>query len=273
MALSQSYPTLLFLFPANYVSPTATGNIACSCRYIIQDSYATGISVDLVRGADRSLVANIGAAEHFTVQDFVRDNKYLQSLNKTDYVYVEGFFLTHRVDIAKYILNYCTENQKPFVFNISGVYMCDRQPADMAFFGENCDIMFGNRREYTALSKVMNHEGDVESFAINLTKRHPKKTYLPFGKIAVITDGSRSVVCAYDNGNLKKIIVPKIEKEQIRDTTGAGDSFVSGFLAGLFNDHNPDVCLAWGCWVSQKIIQEYGCTVPKYSPNEIRSIS
>lgn len=233
---------------------------------------ATGISVDLVRGADRSLVANIGAAECFTVQDFLSDKTYMQSLDKADYVYVEGFFLTHRTELAKYILNYCNENKKPFVFNISGVYMCDLQPEDMRYFGEKCDILFGNKREYTALSKIMKHKGDVENFAIALTKKHPKKTYLPFGKIAVVTNGSKSVICSYGDGNFKEISVEKIDIKQIKDTTGAGDSFVSGFLAALLHNQKPEVCLNWGCWVSQKIIQECGCSVPAYSPDEIKSI-
>lgn len=228
--------------------------------------------MDLVKGADRSLVANIGAAEQFTVQDFLSDTTYAQSLNKADYVYMEGFFLTQRTELAKYVLNYCKENQKPFVFNISGVYMCDLQPDDMKFFGENCDILFGNKREFTALSRIMKHEGDVDDFSITLTKRHPKKDYLPYGKIAVVTDGSKSVICCYGDGKYVKKNVTKIDKSQIKDTTGAGDSFVSGFLAGLFNNQAPEVCLAWGCWVSQKIIQEYGCTVPNYPPDEIKSI-
>lgn len=228
--------------------------------------------MDLVKGADRSLVANIGAAEHFTVQDFLSDSTYVQSLNKADYVYMEGFFLTQRTELAKYVLNYCNENKKPFVFNISGVYMCDLQPDDMKLFGGNCDILFGNKREFTALSRIMKHEGDVDDFAVTLTKKHPKKDYLPNGKIAVVTDGSKSVICCYGDGKYVKKNVTKIDKNQIKDTTGAGDSFVSGFLAGLFNNREPEVCLAWGCWVSQKIIMEYGCTVPNYPADEIERI-
>lgn len=218
-------------------------------------------------------MANIGAAQHFTIQDFLNNNIYIQSLAKADYIYVEGFFLTHRVDLAKYILSYCKENNKPFVFNISGVYMCDLQPDDMKYFGENCDILFGNRREYTALAKVSKHNGDAEDFAIALTRRHPRKSYLPYGKIAVVTNGSKSVSCSYGNGNLKKIDVPKVDIKQIKDTTGAGDSYVSGFLAGLFNNQNPETCMHWGCWASEKIIQEYGCTVPSYLPDELKAVS
>lgn len=242
------------------------------CRYITQRFYATGISVDLVRGADRSLVANIGAAEHFTVQDFLSDDAHTETLMKADYVYVEGFFLTQRVELSKFILNCCNENKKPFVFNISGVYMCELQPEDMKYFGEKCDVLFGNAKEYAALSKIANHKGDIRDFAIKLVSKHPKKDYLPFGKIVVVTNGSKSVICAYGDGNLKEMDVPKIDVEQIRDTTGAGDSFVSGFLAGIFNDKCPEKCLAWGCWVSQKIIQEYGCTVPSYPSDQVHSI-
>lgn len=238
----------------------------------MQDSYATGISVDLVRGEHRSLVANIGAAEHFTIEDFQKNEKNRESLSTADYVYVEGFFLTKRVEIAKYILNYCKRNNKVFVFNISGVYMCELQPEDMAFFGQECDVLFGNRKEYSALSKTINFAGDPEDYAIDLSKNHPKKDYLPYGKITVMTNGSKSVHCAHSGGIVEILQAAKVEKKDIRDTTGAGDSFVSGFLAGLFNNKKPLTCLEWGCWVSGKIIQEYGCTVPNYAPDGIRAV-
>lgn len=151
--------------------------------------------------------------------------------------------------------------------------MCDLQPEDMKYFGERCDILFGNKREHTALGKILNHNGNVEDFAATLTRRHPKKDYLPYGKIVVVTNGSKSVTCSYGDGILKKIEVPKVNAKQIKDTTGAGDSYVSGFLAGLCNKQKPENCLAWGCWVSEKIIQEYGCTVPAYAADEIKSIA
>lgn len=227
-----------------------------------------------MKGTDRSLIANIGAAQHFTVQDFLGDECYIKSLNEADIVYMEGFFLTHRVELAKFILNYCNENKKPFVFNISGVYMCHLQPEDMKYFGERCDILFGNKKEYSALNKIITEcDTEVKDFAVALTKKHPKKDYLPYGKIAVVTDGSRSVTCSYDSGKCISFPVAKVDKKQIKDTTGAGDSFVSGFLAGLFHNKKPEICLAWGCWVSQKIIQEYGCTVPNYSPDEIKYVT
>lgn len=230
----------------------------------------------MTNGSNRTLVANIGAAEYLTIEIFLQNSENLLALQKADVVYMEGFFLTNRIDVARYILEFCKKNHKLFVFNISGVYMCEERPEDMKYFAEQCDILFGNKREYQALSKVMKHKNnnDVESFAVDLIKSYIPDAHisLKYGKMAIITNGAESVLCVHSGGIIDKTFVLPLDKEDIKDTTGAGDTFVSGFLAGLFENRTPLTCLKWGSWVSQQIIKQVGCTVPPYSSKPIQDI-
>lgn len=220
------------------------------------------------------MVANIGAAQHLTIENFLQDKENLLTLKKVDVVYMEGFFLTNRSEVARYILDFCKENKKLFVFNISGVYMCKECPEDMKHFAAHCDILFGNKREYQALGQIMEGSCDkVQNFAINLVKNYPARDILEYGKMAIITDGAESVLCVHSGGIIDKTYVLPVDEANIKDTTGAGDTFVSGFLAALFNSQPPLTCLRWGSWVSQQIIRQIGCTVPPYNSDAIKTIT
>lgn len=238
----------------------------------MQDSKPTGSSVALVRGPYRSLIAHIGAAEYLTIEDLLSNKDAIATLQNVDAVYMEGFFLSNRIDVAKYILNFCKDNKKLFVFNISGKYMCEDYPEAIKYFAQKCDILFGNDSEYAALSKVFGYNGDLKTFATTLNRDYTGHGYLNYGKMAIITRGAESVICAHSDGKIDETVVEKVKKEDIKDTTGAGDTFVSGFLAAMFENHEPLTCLKWGSWVSAQIIQQVGCTVPNYNSESIKKL-
>ena len=48
--------------------------------------------------------------------------------------------------------------------------------------------------------------------------------------------------------------IPKIPKELIKDTNGAGDSFVGGFLAALSQDHSVEECVKAGIKLSGIVV-------------------
>lgn len=185
---------------------------------------------------------------------------------------MEGFFLTERIEVAKYVLNFCKDNNKLFVFNISGQYMCRDYPNEMKYFTEQCDILFGNGDEYKALAKVMGHDDNFKSFATYLTRNFSGRGTPKYGKMVIITNGSETVIGAHSGGQVDEIDVFGVRKDEIKDTTGAGDSYVAGFLTALFSDQPPVDCLKWGSWVSLQIIKQVGCTVPDYAPDEIKTI-
>lgn len=241
-------------------------------RYVVHKSQPTGSSIALVKGANRSLVANIGAAEHLTIENFLQDKENLLTLQKVDVVYMEGFFLTNRLAIARYILDFCKENKKTFIFNISGEYMCKEHPENMKHFADQCDILFGNKKEYEALCQIMEEDSNcnVQNFAVDLVKSY--QSNLKYGKMAIVTNGAESVFCAHSNGIIDKTYVLPVNEDDIKDTTGAGDTFVSGFVAALLDDQPPLTCLRWGSWVSQQIIMQVGCTVPPYTSDAIKTI-
>jgi hypothetical protein len=57
---------------------------------------------------------------------------------------------------------------------------------------------------------------------------------------------------------IKEFPVHVISKEEIVDTTGAGDAFAGGFLAGLVEGKELKTCVDMGMWLAAKSLKELG---------------
>ncbi|EFA07316.1 adenosine kinase [Tribolium castaneum] len=221
-------------------------------NYVTQPGYITGSTVSLVTGESRSLVAYLGAAEVMSPQDFSPNSHIIEDANL---VYMEGFFITKRIQVASAIVNCCNRLNKQFVFNLSGQYLCTDYTQTVVDFVQKSSIIFGNKREFQTICPPMN-ESSVENLIKNLGKQ---------GKIVVVTDGAKCVNCV-GGGETLEIKVPELRAEEIVDTTGAGDAFVAGFLSGYLLKKPLKTCCELGNYAAQEIIKRRGCTIPDYPP-------
>jgi ribokinase len=114
------------------------------------------------------------------------------------------------------------------------------------------EILFLNKDEsieiISSLSEKYSHE------ELNQEEFLAKKLHELGAKIAVVTDGIRGA-WTYD-GN-KFLFVPGKKVDAV-DSTGAGDSFGSAYLAGYIKKKSLEECLDWGIANSSSVIQRYG---------------
>ncbi|XP_042220016.1 adenosine kinase-like [Homarus americanus] len=82
-------------------------------------------------------------------------------------------------------------------------------------------------------------------------------------KLVVVTKGPNPLLYVHSH-EVRERPVPPISPKDIVDTTGAGDSFVGGFLAALSTGQPLDKCLDCGTWTAQKLLQQKGCTLPTF---------
>lgn len=68
----------------------------------------------------RSLVANIGAASVYTLDDL---KKTSLSLDTIKIIYIEGFFLTHSFPVVKDLVKQAEERDIIIAFNLNGTYI------------------------------------------------------------------------------------------------------------------------------------------------------
>lgn len=148
------------------------------------------------------------------------------------------------------------------VTNLNAPYIVKSFPKDVTWLSQKADILFGNRDEFEELAN-MNNFNSMDDLLVDLFKEYNKLT----SKIIVVTDGSNPVLLYQgnsSNGFESDIIkVQKVNPEEIIDTTGAGDSFVAGFLQGLLDGKEGRECIEFGCEISAKVIKVLGCNLPE----------
>jgi len=249
-------------------------------------SLPTGHCIALVRGQERTLCANLGAANIYEVSDLEANKERLLC---TKAIYVEGYFLSHSFETSMELALFAQKHKITFVFNLCGEYVCE----DITYV-ENVlkilpyiDIMFGNRSEFDVFintveaklntsSKLIknlramikgegseNLELKIENICESPVRSKPRSL------IVVVTEGCQPVQC-YDIGHdrLKTVSVPVpgLEKALIKDTIGAGDSFIAGFLYIFVRQGSLRSCIEYAIWTAQKMIQQVGVTLPEEIP-------
>uniref|UniRef100_A0A182T7K0 Adenosine kinase n=1 Tax=Anopheles maculatus TaxID=74869 RepID=A0A182T7K0_9DIPT len=210
----------------------------------------TGTCMCLISGDKRSLNANIGASLHFK-KEFV-SSRWCQSKigvcksaahtnidEDMRIFYIEGYFVPEKFHICTYIYEqYCKGTANLLVTNLNASYILQEFTAEMRFLVEHADLVFGNLAEFIALAQIY-HCDDVDALARLLIKPYRKHNR---NKILIATDGCRSVRLYYGAGSkfiAESYPVPVIPASAVIDTTGAGDSFVAGFLYKFMNDESP----------------------------------
>jgi ribokinase len=114
------------------------------------------------------------------------------------------------------------------------------------------EVLFLNKDESIELISKSNtglSENDLNSEEILVRELQKINS-----KIAVITNGIRGA-WAYDGQNL---IHEDAHVVKAVDTTGAGDSFNSAFLAAYIKRKEIKECLEWGTMNSSSVVQHYG---------------
>ncbi|MBU1119061.1 carbohydrate kinase family protein [Patescibacteria group bacterium] len=113
-----------------------------------------------------------------------------------------------------------------------------------------------NKEEAELLSGLsIARDPNLKEFQIDdLTPIHEKLSALG-PKIVVITDGKKGA-SVYEDGNTSTS--ENHEIDSVKDTTGAGDAFGSGFVAGYSVTGNVTEALQWGIIQSGAVITQFG---------------
>jgi sugar/nucleoside kinase (ribokinase family) len=108
--------------------------------------------------------------------------------------------------------------------------------------GGTVDILFGNEDEVRHLTGC----ADLAQCLAELTKHV---------RTAVITRGPHGAV-AVERGERAEITAAPVDR--IVDTTGAGDLFAAGFLAGRCRGRSLKACLETGAIAAAEVISHFG---------------
>lgn len=215
----------------------------------------------LCHGEDRSLTANIGAALKLE-KSFVKENLKCLAADPKFY-YIEGFFVPDKMNICRMLYEKFSKNpQTTLITNLNAPYIVKTFPKDITWLSKKADVVFGNRDEFEELAAINGFQ-TTEDLLTDLLSEYNSQSKQ---KTIVVTDGANSV-CFYQGNSsgveTDLVNVPKVKLEEIIDTTGAGDSFVAGFIYALMENKPIRECIEVGCEISAKVIKVIGCNLHK----------
>lgn len=88
----------------------------------------------------------------------------------------------------------------------------------------------------------------------NLPKKNEKRK-----RVAIVTQGTEETVIAVQGEDKARTFpVHKIDSNEINDTTGAGDAFAGGFMAGVVKGESLEKCVDMGSWLAALSLRELG---------------
>lgn len=151
-------------------------------HYLVDPTAPTGTCAVLIDAKERSLVANLGAANEYKKSHF--DSKEIQELvQQVRVFYSAGFFLTVSPETLIELGKHVAANNKRFLTNLSAPFLVDFfWDGKMSAVLPYADVVFGNEDEAATLGKKMNwgvlHQSSFQTDRPRRTCRRLPRSWL-----------------------------------------------------------------------------------------------
>ena len=202
-----------------------------------KEAIPTGTCLILITpDSERTMVTFLGIAGKINENDIDTN-----AIKNSEILFLEGY-LWDEGDPKK-AFEKAINNSNKVAMSLSDLFCVERHKPDFLELVKNkLDITFANEQEIMSLIDV-NKFDDVINFAKELNK------------LIVVTRGDKGAVAISNN----EVVECAAKKDlKIKDLTGAGDLFASGFLHGFVNNKTTKESLEIGTEMSSKIIQIIG---------------
>eukprot|EP00486_Rosalina_sp_Unknown_P000808 CAMPEP_0201564980 /NCGR_PEP_ID=MMETSP0190_2-20130828/3752_1 /ASSEMBLY_ACC=CAM_ASM_000263 /TAXON_ID=37353 /ORGANISM="Rosalina sp." /LENGTH=352 /DNA_ID=CAMNT_0047981893 /DNA_START=92 /DNA_END=1150 /DNA_ORIENTATION=+ len=231
-----------------------TKEAGVNCNFMIDESTPTGTCAVCITDKERSLVANLAAANKFKI-DHCSGDKAKKMIESAKLVYTAGFFITVSVDTMLMLGKECQKANKPYAINLSAEFIVSVFKDALLKVFPYVSMVFTNEDESKAFAKANNIQySDMKELAVKISKM---KSELKKPRTVIITQGCDPVVVATGD-KVAEYPVSKIAKEKIIDVNGAGDGYVGGYLSQFIQGKDEATCVAAGTYAAQYIIQRAG---------------
>lgn len=173
-------------------------------------------------------------------------------------IYIEGFFLTERSHVCRSIVERFSRPNSNITLavNLSAPYIVENNINDVNYLVAQADIVFGNKDEFEVLAKG-NQINTVIEFIYSMNESLNGRN-----KIIVITDGNQPIeiytLTSNEPFKWETIDVRVVKKQDVVDTTGAGDAFVAGFFDAFLKQESITNCARFGMEIAVKKLKNVG---------------
>lgn len=222
--------------------------------YQVEKSVGTGKCAALINGVNRSLVTDLGAANHFKPEHLEKHWKYVESAKL---FYVGGFHLTVSPEAIVKLGKHAKENDKPFIMNLSAPFIPQFFKAAVEQALPYTTVLIANETEASAYAEAFGltcAKDDLEAIAKDIVAK--------YNNTVIFTHGEKPTIVVSAKGTSTHP-VKLLPKDKFVDSNGAGDAFAAGFVAGMTEEKPFETCLGMGQWLASLSLQEVGPSYPK----------
>ena len=227
--------------------------------YLVNEQIGTGKCAALINGVDRSLVTDLGAANHFKPEHL---NKHWSVVENAKAFYIGGFHLTVSPEAIVKLGKHAKETGKPFVVNFSAPFIPQFFKDALIQVLPYATHIIANETEAASFAESFYPGGEVKSDDL---VGIAKKIISDYNKNATVifTHGLEPTVVVTSDLSVNEIPVHPLEKSKIADSNGAGDAFAGGFVAGLILGESLEKSIDRGQALAKLSLQEVGPSYPK----------
>ncbi|WP_086632535.1 adenosine kinase [Commensalibacter intestini] len=203
------------------------------------DLYTACSVIFVTPDAQRTMNTYLGACTQFKPEDVIAE-----VISASKVTFLEGYLFDGELaQKAFYQAADIAHNaNKTVALSLSDPFCVKRHlEAFKDFVSTRVDMVFANEAEICALY-------ETEDFEIAITKAAKD------APIVVVTRGEKGSVIIADNERIEVACVPTV----VVDTTGAGDAYVAGFLAGWTTDRTYAECGRLGSVIASEVISHFG---------------
>ena len=189
--------------------------------------------------------------------------KHYFDILKYDIVIFESFMIEKKFNIYKKISEEFNKKNSTVIFALCADFIIRKYYDKVIEIANNSHIIFSNLNEIQEFSKEKNNNNILKVIE-NAHKKLKSKN-----RIFITTCSNNPVLISkfdYKRNKMEFILKSfpfNINKNDIVDTNGAGDSFLGGFVAGFILGENLENCCKIGNLASEVILKNIGCTFDK----------
>jgi sugar/nucleoside kinase (ribokinase family) len=203
---------------------------------LIRRNTVTGTAVAIISpDSERTFATHLGAAVELNDTDL--DGRFFKGY---DILYLEGYLIFNKPLVEKACL-LAKENSMKIALDLASYNVVDTKLADFKEIVEkHVDIIFANEEEARSFTGMNPAE------ALDILSRTCE--------VAVIKVGSEGSWIKRGD----EIVKVDAASVNLKDTTGAGDLYASGFLYGYSGNEDLDICGLYGSVLAGHVIEIVG---------------
>lgn len=211
-------------------------------RFKIHDSIPNAVCLSLITSdAERTMRTHLGAAS-----ELLPELVSAKDFEGCWHLQIEGYLLFNR-DLLNAVLASAKQAHCSISLDL-GSFEVVKGSMDIlpALLEEYVDIVFANEEEAAAYLGEDDPDKALDALA-------------SVCEVAVVKLGKKG--CLIKRGN-EKHVIEAVTAREVKDTTGAGDLWASGFLYGYIRDLPLDVCGKLGSIVGAETVAHTGANLP-----------